>query len=379
MKGTQSKSKNPLSIFKNKLSYDDYIKYVRQLVSNFNYDADTNEFEKMYQRYLDNYVQIEKKQASRICLSMIGFFSATQLNINYWIDRGWSKAQAIEKIKKRQSTCTPEIAAKIQATLSKKTKEEKAEINKRKGNGLNADWLVKNQGLTQEEAKQKIFNRCSRAGKIKNTLYKKLGKAVSDRQLSFYLERGLTLEDAKNALKERQTTTSLQAYVKKYGYDEGIKRYEKRIDLFKKNWANKPDDEKLEIICKRIKRNKFFSTESYIFFKEIEKNYFINLNCLYGKNEYFLYDNVNKKIYFYDFVIPEKKIIIEYHGSFWHADSNKSKENWKNPIYTYEESLQKDKEKKRIAEEAGFLYFVVWDYQRNNQETIKNLLNINLK
>jgi len=372
------RSKAPLSVFKNKLSYEDFIKNVRQLVPNFNQDADECFFTKSYARYLERYSIIEKTSTSRINLSIVGFFSKTQLNTEYWLDRGWSLDSALEKIKSRQSTCTPEIAKKIQATLSRKTDVERAEINKRKGNGLNVEWLVENRGLSREEAEQKIFNQCSTAGKTKNELYRRLGKAVSNRQLEFYIERGLTLEDAKVALKERQTTTSLQAYVKKYGQAEGKRRYEKRIQLFSKNWQDKTEEERVTITCKRLKKNKFFSNESYVFFQKLEKERFDNLLCLYGENEYFLYDAVNKKIFFYDFVIPEQKTIIEYHGSFWHANPERQPSDWKNSLYSYEESLQKDKEKKRIAEEHGFSYFVVWDYQRNCEKTIDKILNIKI-
>jgi hypothetical protein len=375
----QSRSKAPLSVFKSKLSFEVYIEKIKQLVPNLNKNAHVQKFIEMHIRYLDNFGQIENTSASRIKLNMIGFFSATQLNSKYWTDRGWDADIALEKIKKRQSTCTPEIAKKIQETLSKKTEAEMAEINKRKGNGMNADWLVKNKGLSRKDAEQQIFERCSNAGKMKNALYKKLGRAVSDRQLNFYLEQGLSLEDAKIALKERQSTTSLYAYVKKYGQIEGLQRYEKRIKLFRKSWQNKTDEERLDIVCKRLNKNKFFSAESYNFFQKLEKNTDSNLKYLYGKNEYFLYDLVTKKIYFYDFVILEEKMIIEYHGSFWHANPIKDSNDWKNPFYSYEESLQKDSVKKRLAEEHGFSYFIVWDYQQNDAKTIETLMNIKQK
>ena len=101
------------------------------------------------------------------------------------------------------------------------------------------------------------------------------------------------------------------------------------------------------------------------------------MNCLYGDDEYFLYDDVNKKIFFYDFVILERNMIVEYHGSFWHANAQKDSKDWKNPLYSYEESLQKDSKKKILAEEQGFSYYVIWDYQRNDKKTIVRILNIN--
>jgi len=376
MKGKQSWSKAPLSVFRNKLSYEEFVENVRKLVPNLNQDASEQKFSEMYDQYISRFNTIEKTIASRIKLSTIGFFSSTQVNAKYWLDRGWNEEEALAKIKARQSTCTPEIAKKIQKTLSKKTDEEKAKINKSKGNGLSVNWLIKNKGLSLEEAEQHVFDRCSNAGKIKNELYRKLGKAVSNRQLDFYIERGLSLEDAKKALKERQSTTSLQAYIKKYGKTEGLRRYEQRINLFRKNWQNKSDDERVSIIHKKLKKNKFFSNESFEFFQELEKNYFTSYQCKYGENEWFLYDDQNKKIYFYDFLVVEKKMIVEYHGSFWHANLEKNVEDWKNSFYSYEESLKKDEEKRKLAEENGFTYKVVWDCQRNYKETIETILNI---
>lgn len=379
MNDKQFRSKAPLSVFKNKLLYKVFVEKVRQLVPNLNQDASKQLFEEMHTRYLNNFNQIIKTSASRIKLSTIGFFSATQLNVKYWTDRGWDNCCSIEKIKARQATCTPEIAKKIQKTLKAKSHEEIADINKRKGNGLNADWLIKNKGLSREEAEYRIFDQCSKAGKMKNALYKKLGKAVSNRQLNFYTERGLSLEDAKAALKERQTTTSLSAYVKKYGQIEGLQRYENRIELFRKNWQDKTEEERFDIVSRRLHRNKFFSIESYDFFQKLEKNSCSNLKCLYGENEYFLYDKANKKIYFYDFVILERKMIIEYHGSFWHANPVKDANDWKNPFYSYEDSLQKNSAKKKLAEEHGFSYLEIWDYQQNDTKTIETLMNIKQK
>jgi hypothetical protein len=376
MKEKLIKSKAPLSIFWNKLSYEEYENNVRKLVPYFNQNASKEFIFKMYNLYLSNYNHIKTLSPCRINLSLIGFFSKTQSNIKYWIDRGWDLEEAKKKLKKRQSTCNPEIAKKIQKTLNKKTEEEKKILNKKKGNGLNCEWLMENKSLTKEEALQYIHNKCSYAGKVKNDLYRKLGKAVSNRQLNFYLERGLNIEDAKKELKKRQSLTSLKSYVNKYGEEQGIIKYNQRIEKFKNSWNNKTKEEKREITYKKIYKNKFFSNESYIFFQSLEKKYFEKYDCLYGNNEYFIYDNESHKIYFYDFTILDKKLIIEYHGSHWHANPDKSSKEWKNTLYTYEESLLKDSEKKNAAIKQGFNFYVIWDYQKNDLNVLNNFLNI---
>lgn len=375
LKEKQSPNKNPFFIFTDKLSYEEYDYYIKKLVRNFNPNADKTSIDRLYEIYLNLFDSLEKMPWYRINTTNLGLFSKTQANLQYWIDRGWSENESLEKRKKRQSTCTPEIAKKIQATLNSKSKEEIAIINKKKGNALNVEWLMENKKLSYEQAKEKIFNQCSNAGKIKNTLYKKLGKAVSNRQLEFYIEKGLTLEESKKALAERQNTTSIKSYILKYGIKEGTKRYESRIEKFKNNWIEKSDEEKLLINQKRLIRNNFFSNESFIFFKTLEEKININIKCLYGESEYFLYDNINKTIYFYDFCIPELKIMIEYHGSFWHANESKDSSDWSCPFYTYEDSLQRDHRKKLTAERNGYLYYIIWDYQRNDIKIINNILN----
>ena len=117
MKDKQSWSKSPLSVFRHKLSYKDFLENIRRLVPNLNQNASAQKLSEMYERYIANFDKIEKTSASRIKLSTIGFFSSTNTNIKYWLDRGWSEEQALLKIKNRQSICTPDIAKKIQETL----------------------------------------------------------------------------------------------------------------------------------------------------------------------------------------------------------------------------------------------------------------------
>jgi hypothetical protein len=299
------------------------------------------------------------------------------ISYNYWLDRGWNETQSRDFIAKRQATCTPEIAAKIQTKLKSKSKEEIDAINYKKGNCLRVDWIVANKGLSELEAKEIIHNRCSHAANKKSEKYKLLNKPFSDRQLEYYLEKGMTVEEAKKELKDRQTTTTLQAFVKKYGYEEGVKRYNSRIEKFKENWSQKSDDEKSKINLKRILRNKFFSNESFLFFKQLTSN--LNLEKFrvkFGYDEIYIYNDHLKKIFFYDFCIPELKIIIEYHGSLWHANPLKPKTEWKNKLYTYEESLERDKIKRKTAEDLGYIYIEIWDYQRSDNKTINKILNI---
>ena len=85
---------------------------------------------------------------------------------------------------------------------------------------------------------------------------------------------------------------------------------------------------------------------------------------------------------FYDFVIPELKLIIEYHGEYWHPNRDRLSEDewakWKIPI-TYrsaEEISTNDQLKLKLANMRGFEVVYVWstDNIGLSIETIKALI-----
>jgi very-short-patch-repair endonuclease len=83
---------------------------------------------------------------------------------------------------------------------------------------------------------------------------------------------------------------------------------------------------------------------------------------------------VNKttnKNYAFDFVIKSKKIIIEYNDLFWHA---RHKDEWKNPMVTYEESHERDANKKDIASKLGFDIIYVWSDNLPDVHSLKEII-----
>lgn len=82
-----------------------------------------------------------------------------------------------------------------------------------------------------------------------------------------------------------------------------------------------------------------------------------------NKNEYFI--NSNGSIYFYDFCIRSKKIIIEYHGIGFHANPNwdiNKLNNWKSAFSSESstENINKTKIKNSVALEKGFTLLEIW-------------------
>jgi hypothetical protein len=65
--------------------------------------------------------------------------------------------------------------------------------------------------------------------------------------VEYYLERGYSEEEAKELIKERQATGRLDKFIKRYGEEEGTKRWEERQVKWQKTLGDKPEDEKIEI------------------------------------------------------------------------------------------------------------------------------------
>jgi hypothetical protein len=70
-------------------------------------------------------------------------------------------------------------------------------------------------------------------------------------RLDYWINKGLTEDEAKIALKERQTTFSLEKCIEKYGEIEGIKRWKQRQEKWLNTLNSKSDDEKSEINKKK--------------------------------------------------------------------------------------------------------------------------------
>jgi len=159
--------------------------------------------------------------------------------------------------------------------------------------------------------------------------------------------------------KKRKENVTLKGFIERYGFEKGI---------YKRN----------EFLNKILFKNNFYSKESYNIFTEVDN--LLNINGLYGENEYFLRNN-NNSVYFYDYVLLEKKKIIEYNGKLWHPDKNIFTEeewnSWKHPFNNKIKAIDiynKDIDKIKIAKDSGFDVLVVWDFEDNKLEKIINFI-----
>ena len=174
-----------------------------------------------------------------------------------------------------------------------------------------------------------------------------------------------------SAIRKSQTLT-LERIEQKYGTEnaeEIFAEIKRSFDSSSFDWAlEKAKGNHIlaqEIYTKRVLQKTIknrVSQTSLKVFKELEEYLILNFKdfgTIYVgdsiRKEYFLYDNENKCIYFYDFTIINKesnrKCIIEYNGCYYHAKTELD-----NP-----ESFAKDKCKRELAIKNGFHYITVWD------------------
>lgn len=134
----------------------------------------------------------------------------------------------------------------------------------------------------------------------------------------------------------------IKGYIAIYGEKEGQRLYDEYIET--------------------TKDKKQYSKFSKIFFDELcdklkENN--IELSYWYGNNEHWRWSK-SKKLYFFDFFIPEIKLVIELNGDYWHCNPKIYNES-----YVHELRHMTAKE--------------IWEYDDERYGIIKNELNYNLE
>ena len=110
-------------------------------------------------------------------------------------------------------------------------------------------WLIR--GYSEDEAKEKVSIVQSKNSK------KRHAKPIENRKhefntcIEYYTKRGMSIEEAKIALIDRQATFSLEKCIERYGEDLGNIEFEKRQTKWQETLNSKSDEEKEEINKKR--------------------------------------------------------------------------------------------------------------------------------
>jgi uncharacterized C2H2 Zn-finger protein len=229
----------------------------------------------------------------------------------------------------------------------------KGEKNPAFNHGGKFSPLSKNFIYYDEDSKKEIIEKISNSNK---------NGGNNSTTLIYWINKGYTEYQAKEQLRKRQLTFSLEICIEKHGKDEGekiwVQRQEKWIDSVKKT------------------RKNGFSKISQILFWDIYYNiekkeniYFAELGedkekDISGKNnEYKL--KLNNRVILPDFLDTNNKKIIEFDGTYWHGEK----------IIKNSNKLR-DSERDKLAIENGFLVFRVKEeeYRKNPSKVLQECL-----
>ena len=182
-------------------------------------------------------------------------------------------------------------------------------------------------------------------------------KGRNTNQVEYWLKKGFSEEEAKIKVSERQRTFTLEKCIKKYGEEEGTKRWQER----QKKWL------------KNYKKQNFSNISQELFWSIYDKIKDLNLDIKFatinenkrkdtsGKNNEYLLKT--KKSYIKpDFVILDNKKIIEFDGDYWHGNARGNK--------------HRDNERDETLSEMGYqvLHILERDFKSDPQKTINNCI-----
>jgi len=180
----------------------------------------------------------------------------------------------------------------------------------------------------------------------------------------FFMDKGMSLEDAEKALAERQSTFSLEKCIQKFGEEAGTARWKQRQDDWQDTMTSKPEEE-----IQRINRLKMNAPGC------ISKSEQELINLLEAKGFPILQQKQLRKDtkghFMYDICYKNK--IIEFHGDYWHANPSLYNEGFINATSKLSATTiwDKDYSKEIIARNNGFDYLVVWEKDfKNDKETV---------
>lgn len=327
--------------------------------------------------------------------------------LEYWIERGWGKENALieldkrnKKIKQRNPLCEEywlknglslvDAKNKIFELQSKNSKlvKNRFVVSKEnlKQNGF-SDIEIKNitstpttelywinRGYSIDDVKFKI-SELQKENSNKLVILKRNNpnnySATTSTQLGYWLNKGYSKKESKLKLSERQKTFSKEICVKKYGEVEGLKIFTERQNKWSKSLSSGGN---LKIGYSKISQELFNILLDCYCIDDINKIYFATHNKEFKLNKC----DSEGGIWAYDFTDTKNKRIIEFHGDMFHGNPKKYKSNdYPHPFrktITAQEMWVKDKKKMDVAIKEGFEVLIIWDseYRWGNKQEIIN-------
>lgn len=335
------------------LSHEEHLKLKDQLKLQKNQNKETNiEYwkNKYPEKSLEELEQLRSKAAK----------IKNKQNLEYWINKYPQKD--LEEIKKMHQEY-------YQSWLSHQEGWGKGDKN---NNSKNNSTLEERKSKSPKciEFYERRYPELSHEEHLKllnehiNEVNLKLTPDKRTTNIEYYLNQGMSEEEAKQALHDRQATFTYEKCIKKYGEMQGniifSNRQQKWLKKLYENFQSNGDG--------RSKQSQFANN----IIKECCKILKISI----PKKEKYLYWKKTHQAFAYDFVYQNK--IIEFQGDYWHCNPILYKSNFYNKVKqkTAQEIWNYDNIKKECAEHYGYNILYVWEYDYNNneEETLKKCI-----
>ena len=335
------------------LSHEEHLKLKEQLLEQKRKNKTTNiEYwkEKYPEKSLEELEQLRSKAAKE----------KNKCNIEYWINKYPEKS--LEEIKELHNK-------HYQSWLSHqegwgkgdKNCNSKKNASQEKRNSMSprniAFYERKYPELSHEEhlkLQAEFFEKNRLA--IKN--------AVKNTNIEYYLNQGMSEDEARQALHDRQATFSYGKCIQKYGEVEGNKIFSKR----QQQW--------LQALYNNFQSNSIGRSKQSIFAKDIIKECCKKLKISIPKKEKYLYWKQTHQAFAYDFMHNNK--IIEFQGDYWHCNPNLYDKDFYNKVKqkTAEEIWEYDRIKKECAVYYGYNLLYIWeaDYHNDKEATLQKCI-----
>ena len=180
--------------------------------------------------------------------------------------------------------------------------------------------------------------------------------------MAYWIKRGYSEDEAKEKLKERQTTFTLEKCIEKYGEEAGRQRWLDR----QQRWQES---------LQKVTDNCFSKVSQELFWKVYEK--LENKNSVYfaelsedktlddsgRNNEYLL--RLSDRVVLPDFYDESTKRIIEFDGTYWHGEHCIRQTNKDN---------DKQRDKSLIQDGYKVLHIKEEEYMRNPDQVVDRCL-----
>lgn len=141
--------------------------------------------------------------------------------------------------------------------------------------------------------------------------------------LGYYINKGYSIDESKNLLKERQRTFTLDKCIdklgKEIGYSRWLDRQEKWLSNYKKvNYSAISQEMFISIYNELVK----LGFDNKVYFARLDDN-----NQIHDTNRNYEFRlKLNNSYILPDFFIPDLKLILEFDGTYYHRDNPENKE-----------------------------------------------------